>query len=177
MEINDITGILYGFRYGQGTNPTGYGEYHYQFVDTSRDVIQIRMANDPATEAANARQHAEIENAIWNFAGNILLNKIVRTIYSGTEIPIGHLKLNRSGIQFEQDFNGRIISSVLPWKEAGSYSQFGRLHITSFYNNSIGTSIDLLSAWNAVVLERLLFYLRTNKYLVEVLCGQQPPLA
>lgn len=177
MEVKDISGICYGFRYGQGSDLVGYGEYIYQFIDTSNDAVAFTMANDPATAKDNFELHNRIEQAIWLYAGNALLNKIVRAIHDGHELKLAHLTLNRNGIQFDEQpyMNSRKVT--IPWREASGYTQHGTLFISSFYNSANSTSLSLLSAYNAVVLLRILQYLGSNKYLIEVLSGNQPPLA
>lgn len=177
MEVKDITGILYGFRYGQGTNMQGYGQYLYQFVDSSNDVIAFGFYNDPATMHQNMILHAEIEQAIWFYAGNVLLNKTVRAIHDGHELIIGHVTLNRLGIHIEDQSYMGSRKQTIPWREASGYVQNGMLFITSYYNSSTSTALNLLSAYNAVVLHRILQYLGSNKYLIEVLNGTMPPLA
>lgn len=177
MEVNDISGICYGFRYGQGTDLVGYGEYIYQFIDTSNDAIAFTMANDPATAKDNFELHNQLEHAIWLNAGNALLNKIVRAIHDGQELKIAHLTLNRQGIQFDEQPYLSPRRVTIPWHEASGYVQHGTLFISSFYNSAINTSLSVLSAYNAVVLQRILQYLSSNKYLIGVLNGNQPPLA
>jgi hypothetical protein len=177
MEVRDISGICYGFRYGQGSDLIGYGHYVYQFVDTSSDVISFTVSNDPATAQSNLMQHNQLEHAIWLYAGNALLNKIVRAIHGGQELKIAHLTLNTQGIHFDDQPYISARRNTIPWREAAGVTQHGVLFISSFYNSSLSTSLNVLAAYNAVILQRILQYLVSNKYLIEVLSGTQPPLA
>lgn len=177
MEIKDLIGFTYGLRYGQGTDIIGYSEYMYQFIDASHDVVAFTMRNDPSSFQANTALHTDIEQALWFYAGDSLLNTMVRTIHDGHNVTVGTLTLNRGGVHFTVDhyMGGR--QQAIPWNEAAGHVHHGTLFISSYFNRSVGTTLDLLSAYNAGIVYRILQYLTHNKYLVDVLKGNVPPLA
>jgi hypothetical protein len=177
MDIADITGFCYGRIINTSAGMPAGGSHHYKFEDTSGDIIGFGFQDGPLINGdTHTSLTISLENAVWEYLGNHMLNRLVREIHNGKEIRVGELLLNRGGIHVTPHEVYRP-PFVIPWEYAIATAQNGSLVISSVIRGEDICSLPLRTTMNAHVLYRILYYMQNNVYLRDVLRGINPPLA
>jgi hypothetical protein len=180
-DLEMLTSEIAGFCYGTITNYSGTTHVHEMIstlliTDTSGDSIQINITSNAKTQEEDLRVTGLIAAALWKYAGNRLVNDLMRALYNGTEVQIGSCRINQKGISLSAaNPYGGIPDFTIPWETVAARIYNGHLQIYNVIDHNAMCWLDPRTVLHAHTLFGLIAMIMNDPSLTLILKGQRAP--